>query len=59
MICLCGPNHFIFLKGVCITASGNILTSGNNSLKLFMAPLETIKLLTSRYLVTEGHFAQL
>ena len=57
MICLSGPNHFIFLKG--IVASGNILTSGNNSLKLFMAPLETIKLRTSRYLVTEGHFAQL
>ena len=28
--------------GVCITASGNILASGNVSLKLLMAPLETI-----------------
>ena len=32
--------------GVCITASGNILESGNISLKLFMALLERIKLLT-------------
>ena len=31
--------------GVCITASGNNLASGNNSLKLFMAPYETIELL--------------
>ena len=29
-------------EGVCITASGNILASGNVSLKLLMAPLETI-----------------
>ena len=29
-----------------ITASGNMLTSGNISLKLFMAPLETVELLT-------------
>ena len=32
--------------GVCITASGNILASGNISLKLFVAPLEIIELLT-------------
>ena len=32
--------------GVCITASGNVLVCGNNSIKLFMAPLETIELLT-------------
>ena len=31
-------------EGVCITASGNILASGNISLKLLMAPLETIEL---------------
>ena len=31
-------------EGVCITASGNILASRNISLKLFMAPLETIEL---------------
>ena len=31
---------------MCITASGNILESGNISLKLFMALLERIKLLT-------------
>ena len=39
------------LRGVCITASGNILASGNISLKLFMAPLETIELLTFRYVL--------
>ena len=31
---------------VCFTANGNILASGKISLKLFMAPLETIGLLT-------------
>ena len=34
---------------LCITASGNILASGNSTLKLFMAPLETIELLTTKY----------
>ena len=33
-------------RAMCITASGNILASGNISLKLFMEPLETIELLT-------------
>ena len=33
-------------KGRCITASGNILASGNISLKLFMGPLGTKELLT-------------
>ena len=45
--------------GVCITASGNILVCGNNSIKLFMAPLETIELLTFSFAVAEYHFAQL
>ena len=36
-----GEGEWVF-----ITASGNILASGNISLKLFMAPLETIELLT-------------
>ena len=44
---------------LCITASGNTLASGNISLKLFMAPLETIELLTFWYVVAEHHFAQL
>ena len=35
-----------------ITASGNILASGNISLKLFIAPLETMKLLNFWYVVT-------
>ena len=35
-----------FYDPLCITASGNILASGNISLKLFMAPLETIEPLT-------------
>ena len=34
------------LTPLCITADGNILASGNISLKLFMAPLETVELLT-------------
>ena len=38
--------------GVCITAGGNILASGNISLKLFMAPLETIDLLMFRGLAS-------
>ena len=46
-------------QGVCITASGNILACGNISLKLFMAPLETIKVLTFWYVVAEHPFAQL
>ena len=29
-----------------VSLEGNILASGNTSLKLFMAPLETMKLLT-------------
>ena len=44
---------------MCITASGNILTSENISLKLFMAPLETIELLIFSYVVAENHIAQL
>ena len=39
--------------------SGNILTSGSISLKLFIAPLETIELLTFWYVVAEHHIAQL
>ena len=46
-------------RTMCITASGNILASGNISLKLFMAPLETIELLTFWYVVAEHHFTQL
>ena len=46
-------------EGVCITASGNNLVGGNISLKLFMAPLETIELLTFSYGVAEHHFPQL
>ena len=49
-------------EGVCITASGNILPLGKISLillKLFLAPLETIDLLTFWYVVTEHHFVQL
>ena len=46
-------------RGLCITASGNILASGNISLELFRAPLETIELLTFWYVVAEHHFAQL
>ena len=42
-----------------ITASGNILASGNISLKLFMALLETIELLIFWYVVDENHIAQL
>ena len=42
-----------------ITASGNMLTSGNISLKLFMAPLETVELLTFWYVVAEHHIAPL
>ena len=45
-------------EGVCTTASGNILASGNISLKLFMAPLETIELLIFWYVVAEYHIAQ-
>ena len=41
------------IEGVCTTASGNILASGNISLQLFMAPLETMKLLTFWYVVAE------
>ena len=40
-------------KPLCITGSGNI------SLKLFMAPLETIELLTFWYVVAKHYFAQL
>ena len=39
--------------GGCITASGNI------SLKLFMAPSETMELLIFWYVVAEYHIAQL
>ena len=46
-------------RGGCITAGGSILASGNISLKLFMAPLETTELLTFWYVVTEHHFPQL
>ena len=47
-------SDFVILDPLCITASGNILASGNISLKLFMAPLETIELsLTFWYVVTE------
>ena len=43
----------------CITASGNILTSENISLKLFMAPFKTIELSTFWYVMAEHNFAQL
>ena len=51
----------IFRKttGVCITASGNILASGNFFLKLLMASLETKELLIFWYVVAEHHIAQL
>ena len=54
-------NEVLFLpnKGPHPTASGNILASGNISLKLFMAHLETIELLTFRCVVAEHHFEQL
>ena len=52
----CGPE---WTKRGCITASGNILASGNISLKLFTAPLETIELLTFSYVLAESHFVQL
>ena len=42
-----------------ITASENILAGGNISLKLLMALLETIELLTFWYFVAEHHFAKL
>ena len=35
----------MYLPPLCITGSRNILASGNISLKLFMAPLETTELL--------------
>ena len=56
--CLLHPHddHFV---DICITVSGNILASGNMSLKLFMAPLEKIELLTFWYVVAEHHSAQL
>ena len=44
-------------EGVCTTASGN-MASGNISLKLFMAPLETIELSIFWYVVAEYHIAQ-
>ena len=44
---------------LCITGSRNILASGNISLKLFMAPLETTELLIFWYVVAEHHIAQL
>ena len=34
------------------------MAGGNISLKLFMAPSETIELLTFWYIVAEHHFAQ-
>ena len=37
---------------LCITASGNILASGSISVKLFMAPLETIR--TINLLIRRG-----
>ena len=40
------PNKWVVGGEECITASGNILVCGNSSIKLFMAPLETIELLT-------------
>ena len=46
-------------EGVCITASRNILVSANISLKLFMASLETIELLSFWYAVAEHHIVQL
>ena len=44
---------------MCITARENIMASGNISLKLLVAPLETIELLTFWYVVAEHNFAQL
>ena len=40
-------------------ASGNILASRNISLKLFMAPLETIEQVIFWYVVAEHDIAQL
>ena len=44
---------------MCIMASVNILASGNISLELLMAPLETIELLIFWYVVAEHHIAEL
>ena len=52
-------SHVFCSCGVCITASGNILASGNISLKLIMAPLEAIELLIFWYVVAEHHIVQL
>ena len=52
-------NPLFYEDTLCITASGNFLASGNISLKLFMAPLETIELLIFWYVVAEHHIAQL
>ena len=43
---------------MCITANGNILAGENISLKLLMAPLEAIELLTFWYVVAQDHVAQ-
>ena len=51
--------NILISSPLCITASVNILVSGNISWKLFMAPLETIELLTFWYDVAEHHFVQL
>ena len=49
----------LFWDPLCIAASGNIMACGNISLKLFIAPLETIELLIFCYVVAEYCFAQL
>ena len=49
----------IYNAQMCITANGNILSSGNISLKLIRAPLETIELLVFWYVVAKYHIAQL
>ena len=44
---------------MCITASENILASGDFFLQLLMAPLETKELLIFWYVVAEYHIVQL
>ena len=45
----------LYINSLCITASGNILASGNFLKKLLKVPLETIELLIFWYVVAEHH----
>ena len=60
MIIECTAFEYTFICcELCTMASGNILASGNISLKLIMALLETIELLTLQYEVADHHIVQL